>query len=612
MEAVAPQTSPMRYPLQYLPGVISDDTVLARAGRYTDADKVRWVRDLPELIGGWERVFRTAIQGRCRNSFAWIDNAGSLCLAFGTHSQLYVWRGGALYDITPTLARPSFILGAAPLAVTSGSAVVTVTSLDINGDPMAHGLVTGESVTLSGATAVGGITPNGTFAITKTGEHTFTFVFSGPASSTATGGGTAVVLAPQKPFAPGQINGTGGRGYGTGAYGVGGYGQPSEAEYYPRTWSFGTLGQDLVASPRGGTVYLWSGDGAERAKPIDNAPAQITSVMVTPERFILALGCSQEVSGVFDPRCVRHNDYRDETRWKTTDNGGDTLAREKILEGAGRIVSGRVAGYGAFVFTDNEVFDCRYAGSTVELYSFTKLGEDCGLIGPNAVAIKNQRAVWLTLDLQVMTVALGGEPATIENPMRDELEANLAPVQRDKIVLSTVAAFNEVWIFYPDNRDGLENSRAQFFSLKDGWWSKAKLARTAFIDAGPASYPLGVDPDGRVFWHERGQSADGDAIAWSLEAGPRYVDETERMIFFDEVIPDFKNQQGAITLTLITREEPQSPPVEFEPEILDPGATKMDARGEGRIVSFRLSGQSAPASFRMGTLIFKGTTSGER
>jgi hypothetical protein len=41
------------------------------------------------------------LTGVCRAVFPWTDNSAVLNIAFGTHSKLQVWQGGALYDITP-------------------------------------------------------------------------------------------------------------------------------------------------------------------------------------------------------------------------------------------------------------------------------------------------------------------------------------------------------------------------------------------------------------------------------------------------------------------------------------------------------------------------------
>jgi hypothetical protein len=600
------------FPLTYAPGVISDDTVLARGGRFTDADKARWNRAgidqplRPESIGGWERLTLSQLTGVCRNSHAWFDTAGQLNIAFGTHTNLYVWKGGGLFDITPTLARPSLLLGANPLTTTNTSATVSV-------HWPSHGFAASDTFIMSGAVDTDGIVAanlNGTrtvLAVTDI-DH-FTFTAGAAATSSASGGGSAVVIAPQAAYTAGQVNGTGTAGWGTGGYGVGGYGQPSTADYFPRTWSFGNLGQALIANWRGGAIVEWNNDTTQKAAPIANSPRQVTAILTTPERAILAMGCNEEVSGVFNPRCVRNSDLTDETIWNTSFS---TTAQEKILEGAGRIVTGRVVGPSEMIWTNNEAWQVDYIGAQDELYRFARQGEDCGLIGPNAVAVRGQSAFWLAPDLMFYGTSLGGEPTTIPCPMRDELRNNLTPSQKDKIVASTLSAFGELWFFYPDSRDGLEVSRAMFTSIADGWWSKAQLVRTSFIDAGPADYPIGVDASGNCYWHERGTSADGGQITGYLEAGPQYINAGQQSIYLRAFQPAFAGQIGTLNLTVETREKPQSPAVTSGPFMVAPGQLKVDLHTEGRIISWRLDFASGPLSWRMGTPVAEGKITARR
>lgn len=673
----------MQYPLTYTPGVVADDTLMARGGRYVDANWFRFVRAdaaqpaLPELCGGWERLTLTALSGVCRNAHAWIDNGGLLNIAFGTHEKLYVWRGGGLYDITPF--GPPSRLGADPLTVADGSTTLTVAhaahgyadgieisladaepvgrqtpaglytigvvdadsytitlaaaadiSKTLGTDPLAvanaspivtvteagHTIADGTSVTIAGAASVGGITPNGTFPVSVIDEDTYQFTFSSNATATAAGGGSAVTasvpttqggakvaVTPQTELPAGQVNGTGTAGYSTGGYGVGGYGQPSASDYFPRTWSFGNLGEALIVSPRGGAIYEWSNATDTRAQVIPEAPHQVTAILCTPERAIMALGCNEEVSDAFNPRCIRHSDLTDETVWTTSPS---TTAREKVLEGAGRIVSARPLGPGELIFTDNDVWQAEYIGAVDETYRFTRQGEDCGLIGPNAAAVFDQQAFWLSPDMQFRTTQMGSEPQIVACPMREELKANLTPSQRDKIIASSLSRFGEVWFFYPDVRDGLEVSRALFVNAVDGWWSKGQVGRTAFIDAGPADYPVGVDEGGAIYWHERGQTADGGRITGHLEAGPQYVDAGRQALFLRAFWPDASSQVGAANLTIKTREYPQSADVSYGPLSMAPDTEMVPLRIDGRILSWRMDIDAGPAGIRVGTPIAEG------
>jgi|LakMenEpi03Aug12_release.lakeMendotaPanAssembly.Ray.scaffolds.fasta_scaffold111755_4 hypothetical protein len=91
------------------------------------------------------------------------------------------------YSDTPTntvlLARQD-LLPPNPFTTVNASAVVTVSHPD-------HGLFTGTQITVSGAAAVGGITPSGAYVITVTSADAYTITHGSNATSGATGGGTA-------------------------------------------------------------------------------------------------------------------------------------------------------------------------------------------------------------------------------------------------------------------------------------------------------------------------------------------------------------------------------------------------------------------------------------
>ena len=91
----------MKIPLELPPGLNGDDTTHAAGGRWADGSNVRFRLGRPETIGGWERLMSDPLTGVCRAIFPWTDNDGVLDIAFGTHSNLHVWRGGELFDVTP-------------------------------------------------------------------------------------------------------------------------------------------------------------------------------------------------------------------------------------------------------------------------------------------------------------------------------------------------------------------------------------------------------------------------------------------------------------------------------------------------------------------------------
>lgn len=579
----------MRVPLKLPPGLNADDTTYSAVGRWADCDCVRFDRDLPQTIGGWESLMTDLLTGVCRAVFNWTDNSATLNIAFGTHSALQVWVGGELATITPALAMPSITLPANPLGVVNTTATVTVTH-------KSHGLTTGETVIISGATVVGGITPNGAFVITKTNDDSYTYTFGSNATSTASGGGAAVVIAPQRAFAAGPVDGTGGAGYGTGAYDVGRYSEPSTADYFPRTWAFGAFGQNLMATPRGGTIYAWTNNTGAPAAPLLNAPRNVSHMLVSPQEMVFALGCNEEVSGKFNPLCIRHSGVRKNTEWRT---GASTTAREYILPGGGRIVAGRVIGAYLMVWTNHSLFLGTYLGSLAQPWRFDRVADKCGLIGPNAAVVVGQAAFWMGNDGQFYRYGLGGAVDPIPCAIRDELFNNLTPAQADKVVAASISRFAEVRWDYPDARDGVENSRYVALSLAGQGWSRGKMARSAFIDAGPAGDPIGVTPRGNVYWHERGQSADGRPLSWSIETADQYLDEEQTALLLG-IWPDVKNQVGPILVTAISRLKPQGDENIKGPFAMVTGDDKIDFRCSGRLFRLRFEGSSLPAFARLG------------
>lgn len=406
----------------------------------------------------------------------------------------------------------------------------------------------------------------------------------------------------------GAVDGSGGQGYGTGAFSAGGYSEPSTAEFFPRSWSLAAWGERLLASPRGGGLYLWGNDLASPAAAVEGAPEKVSHMLVAPQDQIFALGCEEEVSGAFNPLCIRHSGVRAPESWTTAP---DTTAREYVLPGGGRIVAGRVMGAQLLVWTSHALFVGTFVGSLTQPWRFDRVGESCGLVGPLAAVVVGQQALWLGPDLRVRRYVLGGAPILVDCPFQGEMAEHLAPGQQDKISVSSLSAFGEVRFDYPDARDGVENSRYVTLSLIDGAWSRGRMARTAMVDAGPASHPIGVDPAGAVYWHERGRSADGGVIAWFVESADQYLDEG-RTLMVRGLWPDLEEQVGAAALTVTSRLKPQGPSRTFGPYPLAPGAARLDLRASGRLFRIRLSGESAPAAMRLGRPVFDAAPAGGR
>jgi hypothetical protein len=166
--------------LQFRPGINREGTTLANEGGWFECDKIRFRSGYPEKLGGWQPISANTYLGIARTLFNWVTNRGYNLMGVGTNLKYYIESGGAYNDITPVRVVETLTN---PFTTTNGSTTVVVTDVS-------HGASTGDFVTFSGATAVGGLTLNGEFQITFLTTDTYSITSSSAATSSATGGGT--------------------------------------------------------------------------------------------------------------------------------------------------------------------------------------------------------------------------------------------------------------------------------------------------------------------------------------------------------------------------------------------------------------------------------------
>jgi hypothetical protein len=448
----------------------------------------------------------------------------------------------------------------------------------------------------------------------STGTGTTQIAFGTHSHLLAFSGGGVIDISPAD-LVPGSVNSTGGAaGYGTGPYGSSTYGSPASV-YFARTWTLDTYGTWLIANPRGDTVYVWDGDPSHDAEPLEGAPEQVTAALVTPERQVLAFGCNEVLSNAYNPMCIRGSAIEDIEDW--TPNVNDN-AFEDVIEGGGRIVRALMLGSYVAVWTDTAVHLGQFVGAAEQTYRWDLIASGCGLAGPNAVVIVNQTAYWVTPDFQFYAWQIGAPPSALQCPILKEFKDNVVGPQVEKVAAVSVGQFSELWFFYPDARDGIENTRyVAFGTIADPStgalpWFRGQLPRTAAIDAGPTPYPLFAAFDGAVYWQENGQSADGEPLAAFITTSDLYLDEAERRVKVRGVWPDFEGQIGEVSLALALKDYPQSNARQKGPYALAAGQERRAFLAEGRVVSLTFASLAAPSFWRLGKPSFDVVVTGGR
>lgn len=413
----------------------------------------------------------------------------------------------------------------------------------------------------------------------------------------------------------GSIDGlSDGPGWGSGTWSSGVWGDGG-AVYYARTWALSTYGNYLIANPRRGGIYQWTGNTSNPATIVTNAPTEVNYSIVTPQRQIMALGCNEEVGGAYNQLCIRWSDIEDIIDWTTSSSNN---AGEHILEGGGRIVAAANIGAYIAIWTDKALHLGQFVGDPGQTYRFDLISNQCGLIGPNAFAIVDQTAYWVGSDYQFRSWSVGGPVQILPCPIHRDFSENIVTAQIDKVVGSTISQFGEVWWHYPDTRDGIENSRYVVFSSIESnrnqrpVWFRGTLARTAASDAGATAYPVHVTYGGIPYYHENGVSADGSALDYHIRSADTYVEEGGRRVMVRAIEPDFEDLDDSVSLTVYARDYPRATATALGPHTITTATTKKTFRASGRLVAIKLSGSSTTPTMRLGKPVFDAVPLGQR
>ena len=539
-------------------------------------------------------------------------------------------------------------LSANSIRTSEGSKTLIVTET-------AHGLSSHDRVTFASATAVGGVAAgniNTTHTIVVLDADTFSITQATAATSDATGGGTptwtglkarAATYVDANSFtveadsaATSTVSGGGGTltyeyalnsgretttaqaGYSTGTYGSGYYSLPSsESDLRARVWTVNNFGEDMVANYRNSVLYRWQGVPSQKMTALDtsavsDAPQENLSHMVTPERFLMALGTEDAATSTFDPmRCAfakieggfTSNDW---TPASTNSAGGFRLA-----EGS-KIIGGVPMPFVSLVWTDTALYQLQYFPDVDVVYRPTLIGTGCGLIGPNAFARGGDsgQVFWLSSSREFM-MWQGGVPLTIQCPVRDFFFDNLADSQEDLIYAGVNEKFNEVWWFYPD-RDNNENARYVVFNYSELHWTIGTFDITAWQTRGVDEFPVACHADGTLKAHEKGDSDNGSAFSAYIESAPMDLQEGDNILCIRRYIPDLANFAGGLKLTLKHRMWPQGDETTEEVGTIGASTTKLDFRVTARQIAVRFDWTSNPTRGRLGRLAFDVVPTGAR
>lgn len=598
------------------PGIDKQNTEYGAEGGWIDSDHVRFRYGLPEKIGGWVQFGETTVNlvGAPSEIFTWNDLEGSPYIAVGTNKKVYVYYGGTWADITPIRATDTGVT----FDTTSGSALVSI-------NDSGHGAIVGDFVTISATTGnPGGIanaTMNAEYEILDVpNNNKYVIQASVNASSTATAVGTATAAY--------QIN-TGSDvsysdfGWGTGTWGLSTWGTPrppsASVALFSSVWQFDTYGENILLQLVDGGIYEWlpsTGVGV-RAVAIAGAPTKSKYALVsTPDRHLVCFGTENTIGTPTsqDPMFVRFSDQDDISVFTST--ATNTAGGQRLTDGNYIVSAIRSRGQ-ILIWTDTSLHGMQYLGPPYT-FGFQQLGANCGLIGPHAAADVNGIAYWMAKDAFFL---FDGTVKKLPCTVQDFVFKDINLTQSQKVHVGINTQFNEVtWWYCTEEVDYLD--RFVTYNYLEQVWSVGTMPRTAWVDLGAYAYPIASIYEenstaatistingltagrSRIFNQEIGTNGDGSAITAFVKSGYFDIGDGDQMLFMKRFIPDFKNQEGNLTVHLLLRPYPQASavPSSLDPYTITPSTQKVDTRARGRQISLRIESSAVSTNWRFGTM----------
>jgi hypothetical protein len=515
------------------------------AGGWYESEKVRFRAGTPEKIGGWVRISDEFYEGVCRSLWNWVTLGGANLVGVGTNLKFYIELGGAYNDITPLRVVPAPTINNNPFALTA-STTVTVTDT-------AHGCVTGDFVTFSGATDIGGGGTNVTaavlnqeFQVTVINVNSYTITISVTPNATAIsaspGGGASVVAAYQLNVGPEYAVPL--TGWGAGPWGAGLWGTGAASTSNIRLWSQSNFGEDLIFAPRGGGLYYWDQTTGLNTRGVlissimgadADVPLVVLSTFVSDaSRFVFAFGCDDYSSSTLNPMLVRWSDQENFLVWTPAPTN---QAGSLQLSHGSEIVTSIQARQEIVVFTDSAIYSLQYVGPPV-VWSSQLLGDNVSIIGPNAVCLASGVVYWMGVD---KFYKYDGRVQTLRCDLRQYIFSDINLTQASQVFAGTNEGFNEAWWFYCSAGSNTVDRYVIYNYLEDIWYY-GSMERSAWLDSGLRNYPLAATYINNLVNHELGvddnSTATTTAIPALIGSSEFDIDDGHNFGFIWRVLPD--------------------------------------------------------------------------
>ena len=611
--------------VKFAPGVNKEGTEYSADAGWFDADKIRFRQGRPEKIGGWVKYSETSFLGVCRSIHDWASLESIRYIGLGTNLKFYVVEGNSFNDVTPIRSTTS--AGDVTFAATDGSSTITATDTS-------HGAVVNDFVTFSSAASLGGnITAavlNQEYQITSVPTvNTYEFTAKDTSGNTVTANSSDTGNGGSSTVGAYQIN-TGlndfleGTGWGAGAWGMSAWGSASSisAAGQLRLFSQDNFGEDLLFNARGGGIFFWDESSGTGSRAVNitslsgsDQPTIALQVMTSDiDQHVIAFGVNPIGSSQIDPLFVRFSDQGNATDWTPT----ATNTAGGIRINSGSQIIGAVQGrQEILIFTDVSLHSMRFVGAPFT-FQMQTVSTDISMISPNAAV--NARGSVYFMDKGGFYV-YNGSVQPLPCSVKQFVFSNINLSQAFKVFAAENNAFSEVMWFYPVGEGNTEITNYVSYNYAENLWSVGTLERAAWRGTGTQNFPLATSVitttnDNFLYFHENGFDDDGSAMTAFVESGNLEIQEGERFMMINRIIPDFAfsgaTDDASISMTLKGKDFPLESASTLSTSTVTSSSTQNHVRARARNPIVRVESNGLGYGWRLGDLRFDIRPDGRR
>ena len=389
-----------------------------------------------------------------------------------------------------------------------------------------------------------------------------------------------------------------------------------------RTWSHDNFGEDLIFNARNGNIYYWDKTNGVSTRAVElstlsgtprSVPQKAKQVLMSDrDRHIIAFGADglggssdTQGNGTQDPMLIRFASQEDPISWFPTDTN---TAGDIRIDSGSEIIQAVETRQQIAVFTDTSIYTMQFIGPPFT-FGINLVSANITIASPNAAVAVNDVVYWMgSAEFYSYSGAVQRIPCTVRDHIFDDFNTS----QSDKVFAGSNISFGEIWWFYPSASSN-ENDKYVIYNYQDDIWYVGSLDRTAWLDRGIFSLPIGAGADNYLFNHETGAKADGAAMTAFIESGDMGVSDGNNFSFISRVLPDLNFRETNVNNTTVdfifsAKNAPGQTAQQTNTDVVtktsntpvDQYTNQYQTRLRGRSFTFKIQSTNADVLWRLG------------